>query len=62
MEIPHPLICAYHNEIFFLTLSDLRKESSSTYVHVNIPLDYYFVFKKNTLFDLDLKVTLDKGV
>ena len=36
MEIPRPLICAYHNEIFFVTHSDLREESSSTYVHVNI--------------------------
>ena len=61
MEIPHPLICTYHYEILFLTLSDLRKESSSTYVHVNIKLDYYIVFK-NTLFDLDVKVILDKDV
>ena len=31
-----PLICAYHNENLYVTLSDLREESSSTYVHVNI--------------------------
>ena len=36
-------------KFFFVTLSDLQKESSSTYVHVNISLDYYFVvfFLKN---------------
>ena len=48
-------------KFFFVTLSDLRKGSSFTYVNVNILLDYYFVFKDN-LFDLDVKVILDKGV
>ena len=46
---------------FFLTLSDLRKESSSTYVHVNIHWITILILK-NTLFDLDVKVILYKGV
>ena len=49
-------------KFFFVTLLNLQKESSATIVHVNTLLDYFFVFKKKNLFDLDVKVILDKGV
>ena len=45
-------------KFLFVTLSDLRKGSSSNYVHVNI----LFCFLKNNSSDLDVKVILDKGV
>ena len=61
MEIPHPLICAYHNEILFCNSFGLAKRiffylCTCKYL---IGLLFWFYF---FLFDLDVKVILDKGV
>ena len=48
-------------KFFILILSDLRKESSSTYVH-EISNWITILFLRNTSFDLDVKVNLGKGV
>ena len=61
MEIPHPLICAYHDEILFCNSFGLfQKGSSSTYVQISNWITILFL--KNNLFDLNVKVILEKGV
>ena len=61
MEITHALICAYHNEILLSNTFGLAKGIFFYLCTCKYLIGLLFVFKNN-LFDLDVKVILDKGV
>ena len=62
MEIPHPLFCAYHNEILFCNSFELAKGIFFYHCTCKYLIGLLFCFSKKNLFDLDVKVILDKGV